>query len=178
MRHAPTGPGNALPLEALAGDAERLSVEAFEAKHGSAFLLLSAAARARGEGSTSTHLLLQAEDPGAHTAELALVVYALRQKDGGAHLISIGRSPRHDLVIPDPSVSRFHAFVKRDDAGAFLIQDAGSSNGTAVNGEAVPPRGAGSPLPIKAGDTLRVGQVQFTFIHASALRDFVRMAGG
>jgi pSer/pThr/pTyr-binding forkhead associated (FHA) protein len=76
------------------------------------------------------------------------------------------------VVIPDLSVSRFHAFMKRSASGTFLVQDAGSTNGTTVNGASVLARGSGPPTEIKAGDNVRVGQLEFTFVDAVGLRAF------
>lgn len=167
--------GTGLPLEAFAGDAGALDVAAFAARHGAAFLLVTASARLGGE-STSTRLFLEGvdDDPAAHTAELAVVVYPLRPRQGpaGGDLVTVGRHPRHDVVVPDPSVSRLHCVFRATPGGAWCVQDMGSSNGTTINGRSVPSRGAGDPSPIKPGDTVRLGQVQFTFTDAAALRDF------
>ena len=51
--------------------------------------------------------------------------------------------------------------------------DAGSTNGTTVNGVSVPPKGAGAPVDLKTGDSVRLGQMEFTFLEAEALREFV-----
>jgi len=45
----------------------------------------------------------------------------------------LGRSPERDLVVDDETVSRRHA-VLRGDRGCLEIEDLGSSNGTAING--------------------------------------------
>ena len=47
-----------------------------------------------------------------------------------------------------------------------------------MNGASVPPRGAGPPTPLKPGDNVRLGQVEFTFTDARALREFVLKMGG
>ncbi len=171
-----SGPsGAALPLEAFVADAQAFDAEGFAAKHGSGFLLVTASNSCGGE-STSTRLFLEGvdEEPGAHTADLAVVVYRLRPKDGpaGGHLVTIGRDSRHDAVVPDPSVSRLHCIAKRAADGTWCLQDMGSSNGTMINSRSVPARGAGDAAPVKPGDTVRFGQVQFTFTDAAALRDF------
>jgi hypothetical protein len=171
--------GTALAIEELHGDA-KLAPEEFEAMYGNGFLLVTAAGLESSKG-TTTQLLLDGvdEDPGAHTAGLAVVVYPLRQRDIlGGHLVTIGREATHDIVIPDPSVSRFHAFAKQGEDGGFLLQDAGSTNGTSVNGASVPARGAGPPTRLKPGDTVRLGQLESTFTDARALREFVLQAGG
>ena len=174
-------PGSAIPIEALAEDARNLTPEDFEARHGSGFLMVSAAGGRDPGGSTSTHLFLDGvdDDAGGRTAGLAVVVYPLRSRAGSeVHHVTIGREARHDVVIADPSVSRFHAFAKCEADGTFLLQDMGSTNGTSVNGASVPPRGAGPPTPVKPGDTVRIGQVEFTFSGARALHEFASHVGG
>jgi hypothetical protein len=49
-------------------------------------------------------------------------------------VVTIGRSPDNDVVLNDPQVSRLHARIILDE-GAVAIEDAGSLNGTYVNGE-------------------------------------------
>ena len=84
----------------------------------------------------------------------------------------------NDVVVRDTSVSRFHAYVKPGESGGLLIQDAGSTNGTVVNGQSVPARGNGPAVELKPGDDVRIGQVDFTFIDAEGLRSFALRAGG
>ena len=50
--------------------------------------------------------------------------------------ITLGRSARNDLCIPDPFASRVHAEVRREGEEYFL-QDLGSANGTLYNGVTV-----------------------------------------
>ena len=49
--------------------------------------------------------------------------------------ISIGRDPDRDIVLPDKSVSRRHAFLKPAEKG-FRIVDNNSSNGVAGSSDA------------------------------------------
>ena len=158
--------GSGLPLEALRDDARSLSAQDFEARHGDAFLLLSAMAQHTSKDTFSTHLALLGEEE-AQTGALATWVYALRST---VHLVTLGRAHDCDVVIPDRSVSRRHALMKRED-GRFLVLDAGSSNGTSINGRNVLTRGAGPPSPLAPGDTLRLGSLEFTFAPAAAVRE-------
>jgi ABC transport system ATP-binding/permease protein len=48
----------------------------------------------------------------------------------------IGRDPQADIVLADPRVSWQHAIVE-EQAGRWLLQDAGSTNGTFVNRQRV-----------------------------------------
>lgn len=49
---------------------------------------------------------------------------------------TVGRKVDRDLVIPDPRVSREHAFIVAEN-GEFFVVDQGSKHGTFVNGEKV-----------------------------------------
>lgn len=52
--------------------------------------------------------------------------------------ITIGRSRSRDIVLKDARVSKFHAWFEMDDAGIFHLADAGSTNGTFLDGELLP----------------------------------------
>lgn len=72
---------------------------------------------------------------------------------------AIGRSASNDVRLEDPSVSRRHArLVPR--SGRYLISDAGSTAGTAVNGARVT-----SEHLLRSGDTIAVGDVTLRFEH-------------
>jgi hypothetical protein len=55
---------------------------------------------------------------------------------------TIGRAPENSIVVNDQWVSKRHARIHFDGVG-FLVDDAGSTNGTLVNGL---PAGGGTPL--------------------------------
>jgi pSer/pThr/pTyr-binding forkhead associated (FHA) protein len=72
--------------------------------------------------------------------------------------VRIGRSHDNDLVLPDrtdPSSSGRHAEARLDPDGSWSIIDAGSANGTRVNG--VPVR----RQRLRNGDRLGFGDEQF-----------------
>jgi hypothetical protein len=168
--------GSGLPFEAFRADARRLPPSDFEECHGSGFLLLTAAElnEPAGPASTEVHLVGVDEPASERTASLSLLAYPLRRTGRSAgHLVTVGRTSNNDVVIPDLSVSRFHAFVKPVGDGRFQIQDANSTNGTTVNGTSVPAQGHGLAVDLKSGDNVRLGQVELTFLSAQALREFV-----
>lgn len=72
---------------------------------------------------------------------------------GGAVL---GRLPECDISLDDPSVSRRHARVGRQD-GVWFVEDLGSTNGTRVGERAV------SRGELTDGDELRLGNVRLVF---------------
>ena len=71
--------------------------------------------------------------------------------------ITIGRSARNDLCIPDPFASRVHAEVRREGDG-YVLQDLGSANGTLYNGS--PVDGA---LPLTVGGRIQIGETEIMF---------------
>src|SRR5579871_3845922 len=54
-------------------------------------------------------------------------------------MITVGRTANHDVVLRDPSVSKFHAHFKLRPSGLYLV-DAGSTRGTFVDGKRLWPR--------------------------------------
>ena len=166
--------GSGVSIRELRADAKALARDQFEERHGRAFLLLSAAELATAHP-TITEVRLD-DDSHARvesTASLSLIVFKVRRNGRSAsHLITLGRAPDNDVVVPDVSVSRFHAFVKEGGPGHWLLQDAGSTNGSTVNGRSVPRQGHGPSTELSSGDDVRLGQVELTFLDSEALVSF------
>jgi pSer/pThr/pTyr-binding forkhead associated (FHA) protein len=79
--------------------------------------------------------------------------------------VTVGRTSNNDLPVEDASVSRFHAWFQRQDEGApWCVVDAGSKNGTRVNGKALEAKKA---LALSNGMKIRVGHVDLTFYDAA-----------
>jgi hypothetical protein len=71
--------------------------------------------------------------------------------------LSIGRDPSSDVFLNDITVSRSHALVER--AGDEVsISDAGSLNGTYVNGVSI------ERVVLKAGDAVQIGRFVMAFL--------------
>src|SRR3989339_1446416 len=45
--------------------------------------------------------------------------------------VRIGSAPKNDVIIADPSVSRYHCEMRHSEQG-FCIRDLGSTNGTVI----------------------------------------------
>lgn len=75
--------------------------------------------------------------------------------------MSLGRDPACDVFLNDVTVSRRHARVFRKGAD-YVIEDAGSLNGTYVNGVRV------DVAPLHAGDVVQVGMFQMLFYPGGA----------
>ena len=163
-------------IENLRSDAAGLSTEEFEDRYGSAFLLLSSTGFKQPKGTASTEVLLLDldEDAGERTAGVSIRVVPVRAGENAlTHLITVGRRGDSDVTVADISVSRLHAFFKRNPDGGFSLQDVGSTNGTTVNEFSVCTKEMGPPTDVKSGDNIRFGQVEVTFLEVDALRSYV-----
>ncbi len=74
-------------------------------------------------------------------------------------VVVCGRHPESDVFLDDITVSRKHMELQRE-AGAFSVHDAGSLNGTYVNGELV------EQTQLANGDELQVGKFKLIFFLA------------
>jgi DNA-binding winged helix-turn-helix (wHTH) protein len=75
----------------------------------------------------------------------------------------IGRAPDATIHIDSPGVSRYHAQIVVTNGGATL-HDAGSKNGTYLNGARLE-----APAALSDGQTIRLGSVTLTFRMAPAM---------
>jgi len=72
--------------------------------------------------------------------------------------MSIGRDIKADFSIGIPEVSRRHALIRLE-AGGYIIEDLGSTNGTFVNGHRLT-----GPYNMRAGDTVMLGEAVALFV--------------
>lgn len=70
--------------------------------------------------------------------------------------ISIGRRPHHDIAIDNLAVSGDHAAIVRE-GRHLVVKDAGSTNGTKVNGQTV------EKQPLKHGDVIEIGKYHLKY---------------
>lgn len=99
--------------------------------------------------------------------QIDLEVFQLVKKPGASFpdRITIGRTPNNDIAVSDPSVSRFHAYVRQASDG-WVVADAGSRNGSWLRGVRLEPRRE-QPLPSMV--VLRLGEIDLTFYVANDL---------
>ena len=69
-----------------------------------------------------------------------------------AELITIGRDPSNTIAINDPEISRQHARMSAQ-GGKIVIEDNGSTNGTAINGRRI-----SGPHVLKSGEMISLGE--------------------
>lgn len=72
----------------------------------------------------------------------------------------IGRAADNPVSIPDTSVSRKHALVRKT-ADGWAVSDLGSGNGTMLNGEAI-----ADETPLNDGDVITLGDTELRYAGA------------
>ena len=77
----------------------------------------------------------------------------------------IGRHNHNELVLSDPSVSRFHAQLVRNRNGTYSIYDMASKNGIRVGNRPV------ASTLLKEGDVIALGGIQLRFTQFPVDRD-------
>jgi hypothetical protein len=107
----------------------------------------------------------------SHTTEQQgnVIIGTLTADDGTMHpllkeISTIGRTPANTIVLRDASVSGNHARVDRTAEG-FVIEDAGSRNGTYINSEKLSEK-----RTLADGDLVRLGKIILTFNLAADLK--------
>ncbi len=71
--------------------------------------------------------------------------------------VRLGRETDNDIVLIDPKISRHHATFEVA-GGDYTVADLGSTNGTYVNDLKI-----SGPYSLKAGDRIRVGDIELIF---------------
>ena len=96
---------------------------------------------------------------------------AIALAPGAAGDVRVGRAPENEVVIDDATLSRSHLVLHRDPAGVWTARDAGSSNGTRVDGVRI----GSDPVAVTPGARLEAGTVRLTLYDGASL--FMRLRG-
>lgn len=179
-----------IPLEDLAHDARTLDLAAFSRRHAPFFFVSLGhdlkktrvpMATARWEPGAANSAILQRHTHATQAASRATVPSSLalhsvvvfpvkRLATSQFPFVSIGRLDGNDIALGDPTVSKFHAYLKADESGAFvLLQDGRSQNGTFVDGLEVAQRHVGPPTLLTTGENVRFGSVSLAYLDAQAV---------
>ena len=92
------------------------------------------------------------------TAKLTLQYQATIREIACTPVITIGRGSANDIVLNDPLVSRHHALVRQLGINDYYLIDAGSSNGSQLNGKRI-----ASPSLLQHGDHIAIGSSTLLF---------------
>jgi hypothetical protein len=82
--------------------------------------------------------------------------------------ITVGRATNNDIVLEHESVSKLHAFFRHDEDRGWVLEDAGSTNGTLADGVVL---AAGDAVAIKSGSSIVLGSVACAVIASGDLYD-------
>jgi FHA domain len=84
--------------------------------------------------------------------------------------VSLGRGSDNELVIDDATLSRLHLLFTKE-KGSWTVRDAGSTNGTTVDGARLGP----DPVALVTGSRILAGSVRLTFYDSGGL--YLRLKG-
>lgn len=116
------------------------------------------------EDATGLHHATAGFNEGAEGAPRLRVTNAAGLRAGAAYDLSggatLGRGDSADIRLQDTFASSAHARLTPQ-GEVIVLEDLGSTNGTFLNGE--PLRG---PQPLHVGDSIRIGDSEFTFERA------------
>jgi len=102
---------------------------------------------------------------------IELIAVAIRKRhDVFPEMITVGRTGNNDVVIPDATISKFHAYFRTTERGLELV-DAGSRNGTRVMGRALALK---QPADVTVGSRVRFGSIDLIVRDASETWDLIR----
>jgi pSer/pThr/pTyr-binding forkhead associated (FHA) protein len=102
------------------------------------------------------------------------VIFEIKKTREQAFLrgITVGRTMNNDVVLDDPSVSRFHAwFALESPQGHWLVHDAGSKNGTVVDGTTLE---AKKPYELRGPAAILFGSVEARFLPPRSFLELLR----
>jgi pSer/pThr/pTyr-binding forkhead associated (FHA) protein len=98
-----------------------------------------------------------------------VVIFPIVKRQAGGVLqdrISVGRNRNADIHLPFRRISKFHAFFTSTQNGAkYFITDAGSTNGTFLNGRRLP---AGQSVEVNDRALIHFSQFMFVFFMPTA----------
>lgn len=113
------------------------------------------------------------DDAGPPVVPVALQVLPLvKSTESGPFdlMITFGRAPSNDLQVPFSDVSKLHGYFSLDSKG-WSITDAGSTNGTFLDGSRLRPR---QPAPVEIGGQLGLASVEARVLDGAALHAFLQ----
>ncbi len=103
--------------------------------------------------------------------EQPLEVYPIRKRPGAPFpdRVGVGRTRNADVCVPFPAVSKYHAYFSAS-GEKHCITDAGSKNGTFVDGKRLPAR---EEHELSNGNGVSFGPYHFTYYSADGFYGLV-----
>ncbi|MHC4598831.1 MAG: FHA domain-containing protein [Planctomycetota bacterium] len=102
------------------------------------------------------------------------VVALVSKSERNEHpVVTLGRAPLNDIVVPARSVSKFHAFFVEDEKGNMTLTDAKSSFGTRINKKSIEPE-VGHVLA--SGDSITLAKLaNATYLTPEGCYDYMQV---
>jgi hypothetical protein len=94
-----------------------------------------------------------------------LVPLRKTRRNNFPNFITLGRASNNDLIIADKTVSKVHGWflIPEGSYSMWRFYDNGSTNGTSINGNIIPPNSA---TFIRPGDELCLGNIRMLFMES------------
>ncbi|HZS37552.1 MAG TPA: FHA domain-containing protein [Polyangia bacterium] len=161
-----------MDIDALIREARDLGREAFVRRYPHLFLLSYEGENSREVGPAQffTDVAQRGAPAGGWSGVLHVLPVVKSAKNPYSDRISIGRARNCDVVLRDPSVSKLHAHVRRDEAGGWSLHDAGSHNGTSIGGR---PLARDASAPLQVGDSITLGALVLQVADAEGVYNVV-----
>jgi hypothetical protein len=161
-----------VPILDLVERAHREGAEVLTQQLGPFVLVGSIGEGADDAWSFATHSVVSPLEAGAQEPGFDIdrsVVYPLAKRlTTFPDTILVGRSSSNDVRIDHTAISKLHARIKLE-GDFFWVEDAGSRNGTFVDGERV-----GVESAVHPGDTIRFGSLSFRVHRTERFIDLLR----
>lgn len=147
-------------LSSLASEIQDLDEAAFVRKYPDAWLIWE---NRPGERSTlPQYTMAMGSGVASQRSEFEPAAYRLL---GSIKALTIGRNGE-GILIKDSTVSDRHLELQQAGKGEWTVSDAGSKNGTKIDGQPLAPD---TPIELKSGVQIQIGAVKLTFLSASGL---------
>jgi hypothetical protein len=112
----------------------------------------------------STLAVIRIPTPSPSQGE-ALAIALVPRGPRGAQL-TVGRGSANDIEINDATLSQLHLLLMQGDGGEWTVRDAGSKNGTWLDGVPLQP---GVPLALRDGARIQAAHVCLTYYKPEGL---------
>lgn len=86
-------------------------------------------------------------------------------------IVTLGRTANNDIVVAHAMVSKFHCWFRIQDDGALVLVDAGSRNGTVLDGRRLTPK---VPVEVGVRANVRLGTLDCAIHDAASLYTLLR----
>ena len=123
----------------------------------------------------STDQTSSIKGPGAPAKPESALLFPVKKRPGSdavaSALVTLGRAPTNDIVLGDYRISRVQVFFDQE-GPSWRVGDAGSTNGTKLDGRPVPRDGGRAKITARQ-KLLLAGAIELEFLDPEALYDLM-----